>query len=235
VGDHPLASVVHCPKRGTLEKELAPRKSTMDSQEHWKIDVDCSTLQFSVRHKLLGEIRGQFRCWGGQLRLDGANPQKAAVRIWVELSSIDTGSRSRDDEILRTDLFDQRWEPALEFDGERLEIDASDHLALVGWLGLHSVRKKIRVAVDAYALEVGALKSPRFACSARASIDRRALGLGRTPGVGHWLSDQLLGDTIDIMARVEAALENPVAASRPATLAALRSWACPHAPLASLA
>ncbi len=207
----------------------------MDREEVWKIDVDHSTLQFSVHHKLLGEISGQFRCWGGHVRLDGANPQKAAVRIWVEVSSIDTGSRSRDDEILRADLFDQRWEPALEFDGEGLEIDASDHLALVGWLGLNSYRKRICVAVDAYALEVRGSKAPRFVCSARARIDRRALGLRRTLSVGHWLHDQLLGDTIEIGAHVEATLENPVAASRPATLAALRSCARPRTPLASVA
>jgi polyisoprenoid-binding protein YceI len=197
----------------------------MDSQEQWKIDVEHSTLHFSVRHKLLGEISGEFRCWGGRVRVDELTPQKTAVRIWVELSSIDTGSRSRDDALLRTELFDQRWEPALEFDGERLEVDAADHLALVGWLGLHSLRKEISVAVDAYALEVSASKPARFTCTARASIDRRALGLTRKLGAGHWLSDQLLGDAIDIMARVEATVENPVAAARPATLTALRSRA----------
>ena len=64
----------------------------MATQQVWKIDVERSALQFSLRHKLLGEIAGQFRCWGGQVRIDPENPRKADVRIWVELSSIDTGS-----------------------------------------------------------------------------------------------------------------------------------------------
>ena len=67
---------------------------------------------------------GKFHCWGGQLRIDSADPRKTEVRIWVELPSIDTGSPARDNEILRTELLDQREEPALEFEGERLEIDA---------------------------------------------------------------------------------------------------------------
>ena len=88
-------------RRGTGNTSPAPRKrSAMDIQEHWKIDVERSTLRFSLGHQLLGEIGGQFRCWGGRVSLDEATARKAAVRIWVELSSIDTGSRSRDDNIL---------------------------------------------------------------------------------------------------------------------------------------
>jgi polyisoprenoid-binding protein YceI len=176
----------------------------MATQELWTIDVDRSALRFSLRHKLLGEIGGQFRCWGGQLRIDSANPREAEVRIWVEVSSIDTGSPSLDERILRTELFDQREEPALEFDGERLEVDASDHFTLVGWLGLHSFRKEISVAVEDCALQIGPSASPRFVCTARASVERKALGLHRKRRLDHWLSEQLLGDTIDIAAHIEA-------------------------------
>jgi len=197
----------------------------MAIQELWKIDVERSVLQFSLRHKLLGEIAGQFRCWGGQIRIDRENPRKAQVRIWVELSSIDTGSPNRDDAILHTELFDHREEPALEFDGERLAMDAPDHLTVVGWLGLHAFRKKIVVAVEDYALAVGASEPPRFICTAKVSVDRSALGLRRKRGIDHWLSDHLLGDTIDISAHIEAALETGAASSSQLTLPALRSWA----------
>ncbi len=207
----------------------------METQEHWKIDVERSTLGFGLHHKLLGEIAGQFRCWGGQVLIDEANPRRGAARIWVELSSIDTGSPNRDDAILRTELFDQRWEPALDFDGERLEIDGSDRLTLVGWLGLRAYRKEISVVVDTYAMKIDPAGTPRFVCTARASIDRKALGLHKKWGVGHWLSDQLLGETITIVARVEATLESPVAASPPVTLAALRSWVGPGAPHSAFA
>jgi len=186
----------------------------MATQELWTIDVDRSALRFSLRHKLLGEIGGQFHCWGGQLRIDSANPREAEVRIWVELSSIDTGSASLDEQILRTELFDQRDEPALEFDGERLEVDAADHFTLVGWLGLHSFRKEISVAVEDCALELGAAGSPRFVCTARASVERKALGLRRQRGLDHWLSEQLLGETIDIAAHIEAEGSAATAARR---------------------
>lgn len=196
----------------------------MDTQECWKIDVDHSTLRFTLRHKLLGEIAGQFRCWGGHVQIDPQTPRNAAVRIWVELSSIDTGSPSRDDEILRTELFDQREEPALEFDGERFESDASDHLSLVGWIGLHAFRQKVSVTVEDYALKAGAPGAPRFACMARVSVDRKALGLCKKRGMEHWLNDRLLSDTIDITAHIEATLESSVSISPSLALGVFRAW-----------
>ena len=100
----------------------------METCERWKIDAERSTLKFSLRHVAIGQIKGEFHCWGGEVKIDPANPRMAGVRIWVDLSSLETGLRSRDEEILRTELFDQRWEPALEFDSERLEIDSSDRI-----------------------------------------------------------------------------------------------------------
>jgi polyisoprenoid-binding protein YceI len=176
----------------------------MQVNELWRIDPERSTLRFSLRHALLGEIGGQFGCWGGQVRLDGATSPAAATRVWVELSSIDTGSLKRDDEILRTELFENAWEPALEFDGQRLEIDASGHVKLIGWLGLRSRRTEVSINLDGYAVDVDASGIPRFTCAATASISRRALGLHKKRDVGHWLSDQFLAENIDIVAHVEA-------------------------------
>ncbi len=176
----------------------------METLERWKIDVERSTLAFSLRHAAIGQIKGEFRCWGGELKLDPVNPRTAGVRIWVELSSLETGSRSRDEEILRTELFDQRWEPALEFDSERLEVDSSDRMTLVGWLALRSMRKEISIDLTANGLEIDRSGAARFTCTAKASVDRHALGLARPRGAADWLNDHLLGETIDILAHIEA-------------------------------
>jgi polyisoprenoid-binding protein YceI len=183
----------------------------METRERWKIDVDRSTLTFSIRHAALGQINGEFRCWGGDVRIDPARPGNAVVRIWVELSSLDTGSRRRDRAILRTKLFDQPWEPALEFDGERLEFPAPDRMTVIGWLGLRCLRKRIAVDLTPRPLEIDRSGSRRFVCTATASVDRRALGLKKPPGVHKWLSDHLVGDTIEVLAHVEATEELPLA------------------------
>jgi polyisoprenoid-binding protein YceI len=181
----------------------------MEASERWKIDMDRSTLTFSLAHAAIGQIKGEFRCWGGEAWTDPVDHQKTNVRIWVELSSLETGSRRRDEAILHTELFDQRWEPALEFDGDRLEIGSSDHMTLVGWLALRSLRKQVSLDLTASTLALDRPGAPRFVCTAKASIDRRSLGLRRPRSVKHWLDDRLLGDTIDVVAHVEATRDLP--------------------------
>lgn len=185
--------------------------SAPDRWERWTIDPDHSTLKFSISHRTLREIRGEFRCWGGHLLVDPADPRRASVRIWVDLSSIDTGSQRRNDYILGTELFDIRWEPGLVFDGERLDQEEGRGAALHGWLTLHALRKPIAVTIDEIAPAPDDGRSPpRFVSTARASIDRAQLGLRRGRSLVGWLSERMLGDTIQIAARVEAArVERP--------------------------
>jgi polyisoprenoid-binding protein YceI len=177
----------------------------MDRCERWEIDPERSNLKFTLRHAALGKIAGEFRCWGGHVVLDPSNPKELTVRVWVELSSIDTGSRSRDQAILHTELFDQRWEPALEFDSERLEGDAPDRTKLVGWVGLHGLRKKVSIDVAGQRLETDRSGATRCVCSAKVLVDRRSLGLQQPASLPGWLNDHLVGRMISIAAHVEAA------------------------------
>jgi polyisoprenoid-binding protein YceI len=183
----------------------------METHEFWKIDAERSTLTFSIRHAALGHIKGAFSCWGGEVRIDPDKPQGAVVRIWVELSSLETGSRRRDKAIFHTELFDQRWEPALEFDGDSLEVHANDRMTVAGWLGLHSLRERIVVQLEPCLLNIDQSGSRRFVCTATASVDRRGLGLRKPRGVHSWLSDRLLGETIEVTAHVEATSDLPLA------------------------
>jgi len=179
--------------------------ASLSDPECWKIDTESSTLAFKVRHALLGQVGGEFRCWGGRVLVDRDDPDRCSVRLWVDLSSIDTGSQQRNQHILETDLFDVRWEPALVFDGGRLEADAAGGAVVVGLLTLHSYRREIAVSIDPAPLRGASGGAPRFALTARASIDRAAFGLRWRGGVHDWLSDRLVGDNVDITAHVEAA------------------------------
>jgi polyisoprenoid-binding protein YceI len=192
----------------------------MDARESWKIDADRSTLAFHLPHTRLGEISGRFGCWGGRVLLDPVDPQRAAVRIWVELSSIDTGSRHRDEQLLRTELFDHQWEPALEFDGDRLELHPSG-ATLLGWVSLRAARTRVSFEIGAPLVTVDAGGRPRFVCAARGSLDRSALGMRHAGTAEDWLSDRLLGTKIEIVAHIEALRES--SPSVPMTLDSLQS------------
>jgi polyisoprenoid-binding protein YceI len=190
--------------------------SASSGREHWKIDTERSTLSFTLRHGAHRRISGQFRCWGGQLVVDPRDPRRPSVHIWVELSSLDTGSERRNQAILATELFDVAWEPALVFDSETVEANGPGGLVMKGWLGLHSFRKPIVVSVELGSPDGAGAEAAPLVATARASIDRHAFGLRRESRARDWLSERLVGRIIEMTAHVEAA---------PAALAAARSTA----------
>jgi polyisoprenoid-binding protein YceI len=128
---------------------------------------------------------------------------RTAVHVWVDLSSLDTGSRKRNDAILDTELFDIHWEPALVFDGEVARVDDRS-LVLTGWLGLHALRERLSVWVELERPAVVGEEATELVATAHASIDRRVLGLRRRRGAGGWLSERLVGRTIEMDARIVA-------------------------------
>jgi polyisoprenoid-binding protein YceI len=167
----------------------------------WSIDAQRSSLTFSLGHSHLGPIRGEFRCWGGQVHLDPSGDGQPSVHVWVDLSSLDTGSRRLDAAILDSELFDIQWQPALVFDGDKLERTHDARAVLTGWLGLHSFRKQISIDVT---LQGAAEPDAEFVATARATIDRRALGLRRGKRARGWLSERLVANNIEMNAEVVA-------------------------------
>lgn len=185
-----------------------PRAPVLDPRERWRVDSERSALTFRVGHAVLPDIEGKFDCWGGAMLLDTTEPTRSSVRIWVDLSSLDTGSAERDQYILSTEPFDVRWEPAVVFDSERLEISDLSHGRVVGGLTIQACRQEISVTVEArdpppQPDASGTAARRRYV--ARGALTRSAFGLRRTPRhVGDWLADKLLYDTIEFTAYIEA-------------------------------
>lgn len=197
--------------RAEAPSGAAKGKPTIDARERWRINPERSTLRFSIGHADLRGIRGQFHCWGGMFLLDPTDSKRSTVRVWVDLSSIDTGSAARNDFILATELFDTHWEPALVFDSERVEIAGVGRGVVVGRLALHSFGKEIAVTIKAKSPLRDAKGVWHLVYNARTSIDRGALGLRRNRYIKDWLSEAVVGENIEIAAHVEAARDNNLA------------------------
>jgi polyisoprenoid-binding protein YceI len=193
-------------------------------QKAWNIDTKRSSLTFGVGHALFGPIRGEFRCWGGQVLLDPRAIGQPSVHVWVDLSSLDTGSQRLDAAILDSELFDIRWQPGLVFDSDRLERTHDGQAVLIGWLGLHSFRKQISIDVTLHRAAPAA--DAEIVATARAAIDRRAFGLRRERRAHDWLSERFVGKIIEMDAHLvaEPAARAPTTPEEPQLAVTLSSW-----------
>lgn len=86
----------------------------------WKIDPVHSDLSFEVvdTTDILGIIRGRFRDFDGTLEQKDGSVGATGV---IQVASVDTGERERDDHLRSTDYFDADSYPEMRFESDAIE------------------------------------------------------------------------------------------------------------------
>lgn len=143
----------------------------------WIIDASHSSAQFSVRHLMITNVRGEFTGVAGTLEFDAASPEGAKVSATVDASTISTRDVGRDTHLKSADFFDVENFPQLSFTSTSIAKKGHD-LEVKGDLTIHGVTKPVTFAVEGPTKEE---KDPwgnsRIGASATTTIDRRDFGL----------------------------------------------------------
>jgi polyisoprenoid-binding protein YceI len=183
--------------------------------ERWEIDPTGSSLEFTLRHLIIQELRGVFHRWGGTVHIDREQPLRSRVEVWIELASIDTGSTERDDHLRSDEFLDVARYPRARFTGTAVAV-GTDGILLRGRLDLHGVNQAIEVEVIPGETGHDANGVARAQYGARGAINRQIYAL-------HWNQDLdvggvVVGDRIELRANVET-LRVPAAShtTRPQT------------------
>ncbi|HTB58618.1 MAG TPA: YceI family protein [Polyangia bacterium] len=174
------------------------------NQETWQIDLDRSTLHFSLRHIVIHEIRGRFGRWGGTVTLDGEHLASSSVHLWIDLASVDTGDLERDAQIRSPEFFDTGRFPRATFASRQVNLPVRGNPIVKGRLDLHGVTGAVSVEITRHNRWTDDTGGERISYQAKARIDRQKFGL-------HWNQDLdlgggVVGDEIEILAQVEARL-----------------------------
>ena len=108
----------------------------------YEIDAAHSSVQFSVRHMMISNVRGEFTKLSGKAVGDVANPTAAIVEATIEAASIDTRNEKRDEHLRSPDFLDVAKFPTITFKSTKVE-KAGDGWKLTGDLTLHGVTKPV--------------------------------------------------------------------------------------------
>jgi polyisoprenoid-binding protein YceI len=179
----------------------------------WQLDPTHSTIQFSVRHLMVSNVRGSFRDFGLEVAFDPEHPELGSVVATVVTKSIDTGQAQRDAHLCSPDFLDAEQFPTLIFRTTAVEPRGGNAFALKGELTMHGVTKP--VVFDAE--YIGAVANPQggrsAGLSARGRVKRSEWGL--TWNVGLEAGGLMVGDEIKIEVDLELAQAAPVEAEAP--------------------
>lgn len=72
----------------------------------WSIDPIHSEISFKVRHLMIASVQGEFKKFGGSISTDdNSDFTSANIYLWINTSSITTGSEQRDENLKGIDFF----------------------------------------------------------------------------------------------------------------------------------
>jgi len=143
----------------------------------WHLDPDHSTVDFSVRHMMVGTTRGSFRTVTLDVDFDPQHPELGHVAAVIDAASIDTGSEQRDTHLRSPDFLDIAQFPTIGFTSTSVETRGYQEFGLHGDLTIHGVTKAIVLDVAFRGAAANPSGGQTAGFSAHGRVNRRDFGL----------------------------------------------------------
>src|SRR5947207_14167166 len=97
-----------------LTFNLAGFIHSVTANETFRFDASRSTIGFRV-HQFLGTTDGKFTQFSGTIDLDRQHPEASSVSARIQVSSINTGIKKRDDHLRSPEFFNVAKFPEITF------------------------------------------------------------------------------------------------------------------------
>jgi polyisoprenoid-binding protein YceI len=168
----------------------------------WQIDPRHSAAEFSVRHLMISNVRGQFSKVVGTVNFDDKDVTKSSAEVTIDTTTIDTREPDRDKHLRSPDFFDVQNFPTMTFRSKRVTQAAPGKLKMTGDLTIRGVTHEVTFDVDGPAM---AIKDPwgtlRSAATATTQINRQDFGVKWNRNIDN--GGVVVGDSVTITVDLE--------------------------------
>ena len=173
------------------------------SADTWQIDPVHTTVEFTVRHMMISNVRGLFTKVAGTITAKDSDPASVKVEATIDTSSIDTRSADRDADLKSANFLDVAKYPTMTFKSKKIEPAGTGKWKMVGDLTLHGVTKEVTLEVEG---PTAPIKDPygntRAGASATTKINRKDFGLAWNKALE--AGGAVVGDEVTVSIDVEA-------------------------------
>lgn len=167
----------------------------------WGFDVTHSNIRFAVSHMVISEVEGNFTSYEGTVTTSKADFSDAKISFTIDVSSIDTDDKSRDDHLKGEDFFNVAKFPNIVFISKSMEKVAENKFKLTGDFTMHGVTREITLDVKYGGTITDPWGNTKAGFKITGTIDRTLWGLkyNSTMDTG----GLMIGEEIDIVCKIE--------------------------------
>ncbi len=189
-----LIAMMLVASQGFAAKKPTPMK--------WEVDVDHSSVNFSVRHLVVSKVRGKFAKFSGDIVADELGLLKS-VKGDLFVQSIDTGITKRDDHLRSPDFFDAAKFPKIHFESTAITVEGTQAV-VEGKLTIKDVTKQVRFAGEFFGkttANFGTGDYDHLGYSFSGTINRKDFGVNFAALMN---GRAVVGDEVDLNLELEA-------------------------------
>jgi polyisoprenoid-binding protein YceI len=180
-----------------LAVPLVARAST------WEVDSAHSSAQFSVRHLMVSNVRGEFGKVAGTVNLNDTDPTKSTVEVEIDATSVNTREPKRDEHLRSPDFFDVAKFPKITFKSTQISKVTEGKYSLVGNLTIHGVTKPVTLTTELSPEIKDPWGNVKRGGTATTTINRKDFGLTWNKALE--AGGVVVGDAVNIVVDVELA------------------------------
>jgi polyisoprenoid-binding protein YceI len=108
-----------------------------------------SEIEFKVRHLMIARTKGSFKIFDASIYTAGKDFSTAEIDLWIDASSISTGSDKRDEHLRSSDFLDTQHYPQISFISNTIIKAGGDHNhELWGDLTIKGITKNIKLNLE---------------------------------------------------------------------------------------
>jgi len=170
----------------------------------WVVDPAHSSVEFTVKHMGIANVRGRFTEFEGTLEVRqeiGESRVSGSVRV----GSIDTGEADRDAHLRSPDFFDAEQFPEITFESTHVEAIDDESTCVRGNLTMHGVTREIKFTVLVQGTDTDPWNNLRVGLEAVATLNRSEFDMKFNQALGS--GNVLVGDKVKIALEISAILQ----------------------------
>jgi len=173
----------------------------------YSIDPAHSSAQFTIRHLMISNVRGDFKSVTGTVVYDPENLSASSIEAEIDVNSLNTRDENRDAHVKSAEFFNVEKYPSITFKSTKVEREGEGEFKVTGGLTILGVTKEVVLKVEGPSDEA---KDPwgnlRIGASATTKIKRSDYGL--TWNAALETGGVMLGDDVKIELDVELVKQN---------------------------
>jgi polyisoprenoid-binding protein YceI len=141
----------------------------------WDLDPVHSTIGFLARHLMVSKVRGRFTRFEAQV-VTAPSPVDSFATAAIDLSSVDTGNETRDNDLRSTNFFDVASHPQMTFRSTGIKAGEGS-FTVDGELTIRGVTRPVSLAVEVNGVGPDPYGGTRAGFSATGEVNRMDFGV----------------------------------------------------------